>query len=287
MNLASRQTIEVLCKKYNFWPRRESGQNFLISEKVLHSIVESAQLNSADTVLEIGGGFGTLTNELISRADSVITVELDKRLSAALKKIAGVSHNLKVIEGDVFKQWPVISSQLVDKKYKLVANLPYNITSFVLRNFLENKPKPSAMTLLVQKEVAERVTAGPGEMSILSVAVQFFGRPEIISLVPRENFWPQPEVDSAILKISEIGDDAPGYQKMLGAIPVKKFFSVVKIGFSAKRKQLHNNLSAGFRRDNAEIEKILSLAGVKAKARAQDLSLENWTEIAIRMDKKS
>jgi 16S rRNA (adenine1518-N6/adenine1519-N6)-dimethyltransferase len=136
------------------------------------------------------------------------------------------------------------------------------------------------MVILVQKEVAQRVIAPPGEMSLLSVAVQFFGSPEIVRVVPRDNFWPEPEVDSAILKIQGIARDSKGYQGALGDISVKKFFSTVKIGFSAKRKQLHNNLSAGFRVDDAQIQAMLQQLGINPASRAQDLTMENWIKIA-------
>lgn len=297
MNLASLKTIKFLCQKYKFWPSRKSGQNFLVSEKVLHSIVQSAQLKEDDVVLEIGAGFGTLTAELLKTAQKVVAVELDKRLVKALKKLALLNKNLKVVEGDIFKQWPVVSRQLTDLSYKLVANLPYNITSLVLRNFLEQKPRPKEMTVLVQKEVAERVVAKPGQMSLLAVAVQFYGQPEIMKIVSKDNFWPRPEVDSAVLKIQgisglthhslrqgEAGGDNKGYQWLLGDVDIKKFFSVVKTGFSAKRKQLHNNLAAGWRISNKKAKEILSQSGINPTCRAQDLSIENWAKIAQNID---
>lgn len=280
MNLASRKTVQFLCKKYGFWPSRSSGQNFLISEKALHAIVESAHLVKEDAVLEIGGGFGTLTTELIKRASTVVTVELDKRLIKALKKLASVNKNLSVIAGDIFQQWPHVAGQLSDLQYKLVANLPYNITSLVLRNFLEQRPRPSEMVLLVQKEVAARVVARPGQMSLLSVAVQFYGVPEIVRTVSREDFWPAPAVDSAILKIQGISRDIKGYQGALGGMSTKKFFSLVKIGFSAKRKQLHNNVSAGLHIDSGQAKAMLSEAGLNPASRAQDLAIEDWVKIA-------
>lgn len=279
MLLASKETIRFLCKKYKFQPSRASGQIFLVSEDILDDIVSAAQLQGSDTVLEIGAGFGTLTAELLKKGSQVIAVELDKRLVVPLKELAEVNKNLQIIEGDIFKQWPVIAPQLSDLSYKLVANLPYNITSLVLRNFLEQKPRPKEMILLIQKEVAERVVAKPGKMSRLAVAVQFYGQPEIIGVVPGENFWPVPEVDSAILKIGGIGRDVNGYQSLLGSIDKKFFFNFVNIGYSAKRKQLHNNLAGGFGLDNGLVQENLKSNGINPHARAQDLAIEEWVKI--------
>jgi len=279
MDLASKASVEWLCKKYKFWPQRASGQNFLISRKVLSDILSTAQLQNSDTVLEIGAGFGTLTVELLKVAAKVVAVEMDKRLAVPLRKLAAVNENLALIEGDVFKEWPAASSLLKDLQYKLVANLPYNITSLVLRNFLENKPRPSALILLVQQEVAERVVAKPGRMNLLAVAVQFFGRPEIIRTVSAENFWPMPEVDSAVLRISKIGSDSQDYQKELQTKDHKKFFNLVKIGFSAKRKQLHNNLAAGLDMNNIKVQEILKKIGINPRSRAQDLAIDDWIKI--------
>lgn len=282
-------------------------------------IIQAANLNSHDLVLEIGAGFGTLTFALAPRVRKVIACELDKRLIKALRDLlivqnvephgltaveslrnkvpwgetphrpaecgtgAGVQ-NVEIVQGDIFKQWPAVSSQLSDGQYKLVSNLPYNITSLVLRNFLEKKPRPKDMTLLVQKEVAERVVAKPGDMSTLSVACQFFGQPEIVGYVSRENFWPKPEVDSAILRLRGILGDNRGYKGLLGDFGTKKFFSLVKIGFSARRKQLQNNLAAGLRMNNKKIKQCLKDLGFDSKVRAQDLSINNWIELAKKFE---
>ena len=294
MNLTSFRTIKSLCKKYHFWPSRKSGQNFLISQDVLEKIIQGANLNSQDLVLEIGAGFGTLTFALASRVKKVIACELDKRLVKALRDLLIVQNvqdvesvkNVEVVQGDIFKQWPVASNQLSDGQYKLVSNLPYNITSLVLRNFLEKKPRPREMTLLVQKEVAERVVAKPGAMSLLSVACQFLGQPEIVGYAPRDNFWPKPDVDSAILRLRGILGDNRGYKGLLGDISVKNFFGLVKMGFSAKRKQLQNNLAGGLRISNEKIKKYLEDLGLNPQVRAQDLSLDNWLMLAQKLKPK-
>ncbi|MFA6098901.1 MAG: 16S rRNA (adenine(1518)-N(6)/adenine(1519)-N(6))-dimethyltransferase RsmA [Patescibacteria group bacterium] len=284
MHLTSKKTIQFLCRKYDFWPSRSSGQNFLVSEKTLNKIVESANLNSNDKVLEIGGGFGTLTTALLEKAGQITTVEMDKRLFGALQKISAVSPNLKAVLGDIFQNWKVISAGFPDLSYKLVANLPYNITSLVLRNFLEYQPRPSAMTLLVQKEVADRICAQPGSLSLLSVAVQFFGSPRVISYIPKSDFWPEPQVDSAILQIKEIGKDPNNYLQSLNGLDQKELFKIIKLGFSAKRKQLHNNLSGGLGVTGKEISKILSKIDLNQMIRAQELSINQWIEITKELE---
>lgn len=277
MNLTSIKIIKSLCKQYNFWPRRESGQNFLINKEVLDKIIQSSDLKKDDVVLEIGAGFGTLTFELAKFAKKVIACELDKRLVKALKNVQDVQNvkNVQIVEGDIFKQWSVVSSQLIDLKYKLISNLPYNITSLVLRSFLEVKPRPKEMILLIQKEVAERIVSKPGEMSLLSVMVQFYAKPEIVSFVPRKNFWPEPEVDSTIIKIEGL----TSAWSLRGDGETSKFFRVVKAGFSAKRKQLHNNLSVCLKISDNELKKILRKLDLDEKIRAQDLSIQDWINL--------
>lgn len=287
MNLTSIETIKKISQKYNFWPSRKSGQNFLINEDIIKKIISAADLDSQDLILEIGPGFGTLTFALAGKVKKVIAIELDKRLVKALRDLLNVQdaegvENVEVVEGDIFKLRTMNQElrTLKDLNYKLVSNLPYNITSLVLRNFLENKPRPSEMILLVQKEVAERVVAQPGEMSLLSVACQFYGQPEIISEVSKENFWPQPEVDSALLKIMGLSHIALAMEGLLGDIEIKNFFNLVKIGFSARRKQLQNNLAAGLRISNGKVKRYLEETGLDSKVRAQDLSIENWIKLA-------
>ncbi|MCH7492433.1 ribosomal RNA small subunit methyltransferase A [Patescibacteria group bacterium] len=286
MTLASEQIVKQLSKQYNFRPSRASGQNFLVSDDVLRAIVDAANLHKDDVVLEIGAGFGTLTVELLKLAKKVIAVELDKRLLKALNKLALHHPNLELVAGDIWQNLGEIAKHVVDLQYKLVSNLPYNITSRILRNFLESQPRPREMVLLVQKEVAARVIAKPGKMSLLSVAVQFYGTPSIVVQVPRNNFWPEPDVDSAVLKITDMGEDKKGYQKLLGTLSVNAFFQVVKVGFSSRRKQIHNNLSAGFNKSKPAIEKILIKSGVILTLRPQDLTIEQWIKIAQNVNAK-
>ncbi|HEX9664537.1 MAG TPA: 16S rRNA (adenine(1518)-N(6)/adenine(1519)-N(6))-dimethyltransferase RsmA [Patescibacteria group bacterium] len=275
MDLASPTTVKELCEKYDINPRRRQGQNFLIDQNVLNKIIQAADLKKSDLVLEIGAGLGILTKELGERAKSVLTVEIDSRLIKALSETIGDYKNIIIIKEDVlskefyqiFKKWLAKHSA---GSYKIVANLPYNITSAVLRYFLEADLKPTEMILMVQKEVAERITAKPGQMSLLAVSVQFYGQPEIIDYVSKNSFWPSPKVDSAIIKLKT----DQRYQ-----VNPKIFFRIVKIGFSAKRKQLQNNLSAGLKMDSQEIKEILKKIGLDEKIRAQDLAMEDWVNL--------
>ncbi len=242
-------------------------------------MVRSADLHPDDVILEIGAGFGTLTFELAKRASRMIAVELDRRLAAALatevqKRSAA---NIEVIPGDIFSRWRELHKTVHDLGYKIVANLPYNITSRVLGEFVSIKPRPSSMTVMVQKEVAERVVAAPGKTSVLSIVCQLYGEPRIASTVPASHFWPQPSVDSAILHIAQIG---LRHSKVLGAIPERKFFQIVRIGFAARRKQLQNNLANGFRASRDRAKEWLRLANLSETVRAQDLSVQDWTKLA-------
>jgi len=201
-----------LLRRYGLRARKGLGQHFLIDREVLELIVEAAGLTPADIVVEVGPGLGVLTRELAGKAGWVITVELDDRLATALKQTLASLHNVTVLNEDILK---LDAAALIKEErskfpaamgkpagYKVVANLPYYITSPVLRHFLEASTRPQTMVVMVQKEVAEAITARPGRMSLLSASVQFYGEPTIVSYVPARCFYPMPEVDSAILKVS-------------------------------------------------------------------------------------
>jgi len=285
MDLTNLVTIKSLCKKYGIRPSKGVGQNFLIDREVLETMVAAADLKKDDIVLEIGPGFGVLTAELAERVGRVVAVEADRRLVEALREILAEYKNVEIIQEDILKfQVSSFSAkggfasggQFSNYGYKIVSNLPYQITSAALRKFLENEPRPSEITVMVQKEVADRICAEPGEMSLLSLSVQFYGQPAIVATVPRRAFWPEPEVDSAILKISNIQDVSAKNKKEI--LP-EKFFRVAKIGFSARRKQLQNNLAGGLRLSNKTVQDILVKLGFDQKIRAQDLSIEDWIRL--------
>jgi len=257
------------------------GQNFLKSKKIAREIIEAADLSFDDIVLEVGPGTGFLTEELVNffskvvGGDSllgwqIIAVEKDKRLVGYLrKKFYGID-NLKIIEGDILKfQIPNPKIQVLKNpknlNYKIVANIPYYITSHFLKRFLQTEYQPSRMVLMVQKEVAKRIVARDKKESLLSISVKVYGNPKIIRLVPKSYFFPQPKVDSAILLIDNISKD---FFKKSG-IEEKKFFELVKRGFSKKRKFLKNNL--GLKDDTCFLK-----CGILKRARPENLSPENW-----------
>lgn len=256
MDLTSKKTIKELLRKYNIKPSKRLGQNFLIDKSVLRKIIETANLSPRDTVLEIGPGLGILTIELAKRAKKVMAVEKDKKMCRILKEILRDYRNVKIINQDA------LSYELQVTSYKLIANLPYYITSPVIRKFLEAENPPKEMVLMVQKEVAQRIVAKPLRMNLLAVAVQFYAKAEIVSYVRKKSFYPQPRVDSAIIKI---------VPQPIPKINTKKFFQLVKTGFSSKRKMLKNNLKIN--------ESILKKIRINPKARAENLSIPDWLSL--------
>ncbi|OGY43803.1 MAG: ribosomal RNA small subunit methyltransferase A [Candidatus Buchananbacteria bacterium RIFCSPHIGHO2_02_FULL_40_13] len=261
--------IRQICQEYSIVPQKSQGQNFLFDDNIVKKIITAANLNVQDTVLEIGPGLGVLTDYLINEAGQVIAVELDKKLLGFLEKRYQSVNNLKIIEGDILKL--DINAFQLKPDYKIVANLPYNITSNFLRKFLAAPNPPSKMILMVQKEVAKRIVAKKGEMNLLAVAVQFYAEPQVLFEVSRQSFWPSPKVDSAVIKIKRKSQLFPVDQKL--------FFRLVKIGFSAKRKQLQNNLANGFHLEKNQAKDLIIKSGLAEKIRAQDLELKDWLRI--------
>jgi len=264
--------FKELFQKYSFHPSRRLGQNFLIDKDVLDNIIKAAELNKNDIVLEIGPGLGVLTKELSKRAKRVIAVEKDKKLVKILKEKLARLKNIEIIEGDILRL--TTDDLQLTTGYKVVANLPYYITSPVTRKFLEGKRPPRLMVLMVQKEVAERICAKPPRMTLLSAAVQFYSHPEIVKIVKKECFWPKPKVDSAIIRIANIRE----YKCEFSRINPELFFSVVRAGFTQPRKQLKNNLKRIFNKDT---EGILKKSKIEGTRRAETLSINDWIKICL------
>jgi len=252
--------------------RKRLGQHFLIDGDVLQRILAASELSADDIVMEIGPGLGILTRELARRAGRVIAIELDDRLADFLKQEMRPFPNVTIINEDILKIEP---ATLLPKpvRYKVVANLPYYITSPVLRHFLEASVKPGLMVVMVQKEVAEAIVAGPGKRSLLSISVQFYGKPAIISQVPARAFYPAPEVDSAILRIDL-------YSKPVVAVDdADSFFATVRAGFASPRKQIANSLAQGLGLPKADALNVLAEASIAPQRRAETLTLEEWAEL--------
>jgi len=263
--------IKDILESRNLKPSKGLGQNFLINERVLEKIVKSAEIKPTDTILEIGPGTGVLTKELAKRAGKVIAIEKDKKIIELLKENLKNFKNVEIIQGDILKINPAGYS-LPAANYKIVANLPYYITSPVIRKFLEVENQPELMVLMVQKEVGRRICASPPDMSILAVSVQFYGKPEIISYVSKNSFWPKPKVDSAIIKITP---GIPADSKTDADL----FFKIVKAGFSQPRKQLLNNFSKILKIEKIKTAGWLSQNKISEKQRAETLSLQDWLDL--------
>ena len=265
---------QKLLRRFDLRARKGLGQHFLIDEEVLGQIIAAAQLTADDVVVEVGPGLGVLTRELAKQSGRVIAIELDDRLAAILSESLSAFKNVTIINDDVLKVAPeTLLSELKTTSYKVVANLPYYITSPVLRHFLEAQIKPQSMVVMVQKEVAEEIAAKPGKMSLLSIGVQLYGQPEIVARVPAESFYPAPAVGSAILKVT------PYSQPPVEISDTDGFFRLARAGFSAARKQLANSLAQGMGVSKAEALALLARAEVSPQRRAETLTLEEWARL--------
>lgn len=275
--MAKRPATEVkrLLDRFGLRAKKSLGQHFLIDKRVLHRIVSAAELTPEDTVIEVGPGLGILTKELARRARRVIAVEADPNLASALREVVA---NIDIVSADILKTDPVlllasVGVEEASPSYKVVANIPYYITSPILRHFLEASLKPSLIVVMVQKEVGEAIVAQPGRMSLLAVSVQFYGQPVIVDRVPARSFYPSPKVDSVILRIKL-------YEQPPVSVPqTNKFFDVVRAGFSAPRKQLRNALAQGWGIPPQEAAHLLERAMINPQRRAQTLHLEEWARI--------
>jgi 16S rRNA (adenine1518-N6/adenine1519-N6)-dimethyltransferase len=263
---------EIL-KKYRIFPSKRLGQSFLIDKKVLKKIVEVADLSKNDSVLEVGPGIGNLTIELAKKVKKVIAVEKDEKMVEILKERLKEERikNVEIVNEDILKFLP---SFKLRRSYKVVANIPYYLTSRLIRNLLEAKRRPKLIVLMIQKEVAQRICAKPPKMNLLAVSVQFYAKPEIVSFVSRNCFWPRPKVDSAIIKISNIKKQKPTKEEKL-------FFKIVRAGFSHPRKQLINNLSKGLKKNKKIVKEWLLNCGISPDKRAENLSIEEWKRLTI------
>ena len=259
----------------NIKPKKSLGQNFLRDEEILKKIISVSNINTDDFILEVGPGEGVLTEKLVKQAKKVLAIEIDKELIDCLQKKFTGKKNIELIQADILKiNLPeIIQKKIPEYKYKLIANIPYYITSKIIRLFLETTHRPTEMILMVQKEVAERIIAKPGQLNILALSVQYYATPELLFIVPKKAFFPVPEVDSAIIKIS-LNKTAKTEKEA-----TSKFFRTIRAGFSAKRKTLANNLSASFKITKTEALEKLKKIEINPNARAQELSLAEWKKL--------
>lgn len=289
MNLLSPSEIKTLLEKHKTKPSKKFGQNFLIDKNVLDKIIETANIKNSDTILEVGPGIGTLTKELAERAGQVICVEKDRNMISILSETLADYKNIEIIETDI------LDYKLQVANYKVVANIPYYLTSPLIRKFLEDANPPTEIILMMQKEVAERICASPAEasaeegktgtrrrqgsggrgMSLLAVSVQFYATAKIILKVSKNCFWPAPKVDSAIIKI--IPCLPAGRQKKQSNADL--FFKIVKAGFSQPRKQLAGNFTKTLKMKRGEVEAWMTKNNLVPTQRAETLSVEDWQNL--------
>lgn len=271
IDLTDIQVLRHLLYAHNMRPNKAFGQNFLVDRAVLQQIIEAAELEQSDQVLEVGAGTGVLTRELATRVRRVVAVELEQNMLTLLQKMTDGYPNIELIARNLLYLDP--QEVFGQEPYKLVANLPYYITAPTFRHFLESANPPRLLVVMVQYEVAQRIVAEPGDLSLLGVSIQFYGQPRIIARVPARSFFPAPKVDSAIVRV-DVHAQAP-------LVPDERngFFRVVQAGFSARRKQVHNSLTHGLHRKNEEIRAWLETAGIEASRRAETLSIEEWLRL--------
>ncbi len=283
-------SIRQLLRESGIHPKQSLAQNFLADETHLAAIAAAANLTADDAVLEIGPGLGVLTRHLAEQAGRVVAVELDDRLLDMLRDRFADQPHVKFIHADILDVDPAeLIAQPTDAKhesthhasritpYKVVANLPYYITSAVLRHLLEAAQSPTVAVLLVQREVAERIVEQPGNLSILAVSVQFYAEPQIVHHIPASAFYPVPKVDSAVLRLDVLPQ--PRFADIATREAAQDFFRIVRAGFGQKRKQLLNSLSAGLGQPKPQITAALARAGIEPKRRAQTLTLDEWAAL--------
>ncbi len=266
--------VAQLLRQFGLRPDKSLGQNFLHDEHALARITAAAEIRPEDEVLEIGPGLGALTRHLARAARRVVAVELDDRLLPALQHTLADYANVRLVQGDILRQNP---SELMEQAgYLVVANIPYYITSAILRHLLGAEKKPRRLVLTMQREVAERVLARDGKMSLLALSVQVYGQPHLAARIPAGAFYPPPKVDSAVLVL----DLYP--QPRIPADQLDLFFRLIKAGFSQKRKNLRNTLSAGLRLSKDQAVALLEAADIAPQRRAETLTLDEWQALLNR-----
>ncbi|HNT29676.1 MAG TPA: 16S rRNA (adenine(1518)-N(6)/adenine(1519)-N(6))-dimethyltransferase RsmA [bacterium] len=284
MAFLTQTRIKELLAAADLQPDKRLGQNFLIDQHIFDKIIQAAELRTQDTVLEVGAGLGNLTGFLADNAEQVIAIEKDKRLIPLLKETMKQYHNIGIINQDILKlTLPLIKGNKAQKggflfkahHYKLIANIPYYITSHLIRMFLETEYPPELVVLLIQKDVADRMLAEPPDMNLLALSVRYFAHVEIVTKVAKSCFWPAPEVESAIIKIvpdKEIYDQDFAQHAY--------FFQLVRAGFSQKRKKLATLLANELEISKQDIEATLARLNLPPTVRAQEVSLEQWQKIS-------
>lgn len=265
--------LKQLCLEAGFEPTKQYGQNYLISERPIREMLTAAKISPTDTVVEIGPGFGVLTMALAENAKTVISFEIEQQLREYWQAESLEYKNVAIVWGNALKELSATVAPL--KKYKIVANLPYQITARAIRTFFELDPLPECIVVMVQQEVADRITAHLGEKtkfanvsdaSSLTVLAHYFGDPDFVTAVPRGSFWPSPKVDSAVVRIANIKSRPQADQ----------FMSMVHAAFAHKRKKMLNNIAVQFKITTAELKEAFASAKISENARAESLTMMQW-----------
>ncbi|MFA5126875.1 MAG: 16S rRNA (adenine(1518)-N(6)/adenine(1519)-N(6))-dimethyltransferase RsmA [Patescibacteria group bacterium] len=272
--------LKFLLNRYKLSPNKLRGQNFLVDDAILDQIIYTAQKREADLILEVGPGMGALTQRLILLGKPVVALEIENNFKPLLDKLAVATGNLEIIWQDIMRlsprQWQDILARYKVGTYQVVANIPYYLTGKFIQKFMTMHPAPSSLTLLLQKEVAERLVGQDKKNSLLSLAVGFYGQAEIICLVDKKSFYPAPQVDSALVYIYNV-------KVWSHQVDEKKVWQLVKRGFAQKRKKLFNNLLTDTRLDREKLIGAFAAIGLDQNVRAEDLSVENWLILAKKL----
>jgi 16S rRNA (adenine1518-N6/adenine1519-N6)-dimethyltransferase len=266
------ETLKKLLNDYGLKPNKTFGQNFLLDEIVLQDMVDVAKVNDKDTVIEVGPGITNLTKFLLDKAGQVVAIEKDDQFISLLNSLKKKNKHFSYIKDDVL----LVDLEELTKDfsdYKVVANIPYYVTGKIIQKFLAAKNKPQSMTMLMQKEVAQNLTAKPGNLNLLAISVQLHGEAKLVEVVPARSFFPAPKVDSAVVHIEL-------YKKPKYKVEDEKFFyKVLKACFMGKRKQIHNTLTNNLGLDKKNVEDILQQCGIQPTTRPQQLSIAQWLDL--------
>jgi 16S rRNA (adenine1518-N6/adenine1519-N6)-dimethyltransferase len=274
LNEGLKRDPQGLLKAFGLRPKKRLGQNFLVSNSGLAKVLHAADLRGNEDVLEIGAGLGTLSLSLSEKAKYLVVVEIDEDLLPALNWVLEGLSNVKLIAGDILSL--DLARTGLHSGYTVVANIPYNITSHLIRKLMESPYPARRIVLTIQREVAERIVAEPGDMNLLALSVQVYGRAEIESILPADNFYPRPEVDSAVIRIEQFDEPA------ITSGQLTPFFEVARAGFGQRRKQLHNALAGGLGLSKKSVDSLLESAGISPASRAQELSIADWITLSDR-----
>jgi len=275
----SAKKIAELLQQNEAVPLKRLGQNFLIDKNILQQVIKNADIKESDIILEIGPGIGALTIELAKKAKKIIAIEKDKKLYNILKDIIEKENitNIQLINDDILTL--SIEKLMAKRDYKIIANLPYYITSAIIKKFLESECQPNRLLVFVQKEIAQRICQKPPKMSILAISVQFYGRPKVLKYISKNSFWPIPKVDSAIIEIVPFTSRLKNLDKNSRKLSIDAFFRLVRAGFSSPRKQLASNLAKNLEIERENIEKSLLKCGLNSKQRAETLTIKDWENL--------